>query len=118
MADFATHTLHSAAGATGNGTAMNVRNAAAVMLHFQNVGTPVGTVSFEGTLSPDAAPAATDWFPIAMREAGQTTATTLVINTTTPGAYVLPRECALAQIRAVVTRTSGAFTVVGTWRSI
>ncbi len=95
--------LQNAQGAVGDGTAIDVRGFAQVGVHFLSTGSPVGTVTFEGTIN-DA-----DWFAMPVENA----AGTLVTTATAAGYFRLPRNHALSQFRARISAyTSGNFTVV------
>lgn len=96
------HTFQSAAGATGNGTAMDVGGLA--MVAVQVTGTFVGTITFEGTVD------GTNWVSALARSIadGATAATA-----TAAGVYQVPVS-GLSQLRARVSAyTSGAITAVG-----
>lgn len=95
-------TLQSAAGATGNGTAINVKGYRSVVLEVS--GTFVATVTFEGTIDDSS------WFAIGLKTAADATAVT---TATAAGAFKLPADLtALSQIRARVSAfTSGTVTV-------
>lgn len=111
MADFSRTPMHTAAIVTADGPALNVRDAKSVTICVESVGGGTGTVTFEGSCDPD--PATTLWFGVAMRATTQTNSTTLVLTATAAGAFVLPQDHALAQIRARFTYATGTgFTVV------
>jgi hypothetical protein len=97
--------MQDAAGATGNGTTMGVKERGGA-IHFENIGSPVGTVTFEGALN-----AAEDAFIAVPLE---TATGTLVTSTTTPGYFRLPLNHGLAVVRARISAfTSGAFSIHG-----
>lgn len=95
-------TLQSAAAATGNGTATDMKRYARLVLEVS--GTFVGTVTFEGTIDD------TSWFVIGLKTAADATAVT---SATAAGAFKLPSDLsALSQVRARVSAySSGAITV-------
>ena len=97
--------MQDAATATGNGAVLPVKERGGAV-HFVNIGTPSGTVTFEGAL--DAAEAA--FVAVPLEQADGTLATT----TTAPGYFRLPRNHGLAVLRArISTYASGAFTIHG-----
>lgn len=99
--DSVLETLQTAATATGAGTAVNVKGYRGVTV--QVAGTFVGTVTFEGTLDDSA------WFAVGLRTV---TDATTPSTATAPGAWTLPRDITLSQLRARVSAyTSGSITV-------
>lgn len=93
--------LQNAATATGNGSAASVKGYKSLTLEV--TGTWVGTVTFEGTIDDSS------WFTVALTP---TTAGTPVTSTTANGAWKLPYDVALSQLRARVTWTSGTSVTV------
>lgn len=93
--------LQNAAAATGVGVAINLKGYRSATLDI--TGTFVATITFEGTIDD------TNWFVLALtpstRAAAASTATTV-------GAWLLPQDVALSQLRARVSAfTSGTITV-------
>lgn len=101
---YANETLHSAAVATGNGTAINVRGMRGVTIAWISTGTPVGTLAFQGTVDD------TTWQALALRDelGGWDTE---VDEASLGKCWHLPDNHGLSQVRVVWTRTSGAATV-------
>ncbi len=95
--------MHTAAAATGNGETIDVSEVPEFSLHFVNTGSPVGTVSFEGTVD------GTNYVAVPM----ETATGTLVTSTTAAGYFRSVRGHALLKFRAPISAfTSGLFTVV------
>jgi hypothetical protein len=95
-------TLQSAAVATGNGTAVNLKGFHELVLQISGITT--ATITFEGTVNDSA------WFAVGMAAVG----TGVVATTATAdGAFYLPRNLHLSQFRARISAwTSGTITVV------
>lgn len=94
--------LQTAAAATGNGTAMDVRGWAAVALQVTD--TFVGTITFEGTVDD------TNWVSLQGANVADGAVST---SATAAGIYVIPCV-ALSQFRAPVSAwTSGTITAIG-----
>lgn len=111
MSQFTT-TLHSAAGATGGGLWLDVRDFEGVAIQLLSTGTPAGTLSFQGSLSADKS----NVVAVTMFTNGDPT--TPVTSTTAAGIFWLPSNHALYWLRANITVfTSGAFSVIASRRS-
>ena len=99
--------LHNAAAATADGAILDVKDAITAMVHLVNTGSPVGTITFEGTV--DAAEAAGTWIAVAMEKSDGTLAT----STTAAGYFRLPLNHGLSKFRARISAyTSGTFLVL------
>lgn len=100
MARASNTTLQSAAGATGDGTAINMNGATRLVVEVS--GTFSGTVSFEGTIDD------TTWFAVGLKTAADGAAVT---TTTAPGVWKMTPDMVLSQFRARVSAwASGAIT--------
>jgi len=96
------HTFQSAAGAVGNGAAMDVGGLALVAV--QVTGTFSATITFEGTID------GTNWVSLLARDVASGAAAT---TATAAGIYQVPCS-GLSQIRARISAyTSGSVTAVG-----
>ncbi len=97
-------TLQNAVVATGNGTAIEMDTAKALVVEI--TGTFAGTVVFEGSID------GTSFFAVGLKTAADAAAVT---SATAVGAWKLPVDAdALKQFRARVSvYTSGAITVIG-----
>lgn len=95
------HTFHSAAGATGNGTALTVAGLATIGIQIEGVTT--ATLTFQGTID------GTTWYSVqAMNVADGSISTTA----TADGLFVAS-VAGLDQFRVALTWTAGAITVTG-----
>ena len=98
--DSVLETLQAAAAALGNGTPINLKGYRGLTLEV--TGTFVATLTFEGTID-DAS-----WFAVGLKTAADGAA---VSTATAPGAFKLPADVTLSQLRARVSAfTSGAVT--------
>lgn len=107
MKTFQTFTLQAAATATGDGATVAVGNGQGFAVHFISTGTPVGTVTFEGTID------GTNWIAVPMENA----AGTIVTTATAAGYFRLPESAVVSAFRARISAyTSGSFTLVAARR--
>lgn len=103
---YRSYTLHAAAGATGDGTAMSLGAHRSGSIHYLDVGTPSAVLTFQGSAD------GTNWSPVSLLNAGGAYVATLAA----PGIVHLPPHFALPFVRATMVWTSGAISVVGSSR--
>lgn len=100
-------TLQNAAGATGNGTSMDVTGHRAFSVQYMAGGSPVGTVTFEGSMD------GSDWAAVHLLNA----AGSLVATATAAGIFSAPSTLVINFFRARISAfTSGTISVRGTSR--
>lgn len=110
MIRYITDRLHNAATAAATGPWLDVRGYDVVAFRIVNSGTPVGTVSIEGSIFDDQ----TDAFDVTVRPNGSLDPAAELQDVTAVGYYTLHENHGLYWVRANLTvRTSGAFTIYG-----
>lgn len=101
-------TLHNGATAAATGPWVDVRGDDFVAFDFVDVGSPNGTVDFEGSTAEDGS----NPFDVMCYQHGSIDPANGTLQATTPGYYLLHPRHACHFVRANLTlRNSGAFTI-------